>query len=40
VNGQAATGPELAWADDKEVHQVRLEAGGAGSRAYLPVIAK
>ena len=41
VNGQAAAGPELAWADDKEVHQVRLEAGAAGDRMiYLPMIAK
>ena len=40
VNGQAAAGLELAWADDKEVHQMRLAAGAAAGRAYLPVIAK
>jgi hypothetical protein len=40
VNGQEATGPELTWANNKEVHQVRLEVSRAGSRAYLPVIVK
>ena len=41
VNGQAAAGLELAWADDKETHQVRLEAGGTGDwMIYLPAIIK
>jgi len=41
VNGQPATGTELTWADDKEVHQVRLATDRAGGRMiHLPVIGK
>lgn len=38
VGGREATGPAMAWADDKAVHEVRLEVGGGGPTLYLLLI--
>lgn len=38
VDGWEAAGPALAWADDKAVHQVRLEVAVGSPTLYLPLI--
>lgn len=40
VDGREVAGPVVVWADDKAVHQVRLEAGAStgGPAIHLPVI--